>query len=105
MLFNMNRHTMLPNALFAVFAALAAPGFAPSGDLTDQPLAAEPGDLDWDSVEIFSEAEQDQKEFDLANPDAVDERQQNNNPHNPDPQSPACKKKENEPPGCPGKPR
>lgn len=103
MLFTTIQHTMLHNSIFAVFAALAAPGLGPAGELTDDPIAVEPGEEDAENGESSrsDEADEDRQELGLLNVDGVDERQ--GNPHTPKPQSPACKKKgKNEPDGCPG---
>jgi hypothetical protein len=105
MLFKMNRHTMLHISVFAMFAALAAPAFAHPGNFAGEQIAVEPGEEDAENGESSrsDEADQAQEDLDLSDADGVGERKQNNNPHNPDPQSPACKKKgQNEPDGCPG---
>ncbi|MBZ5710428.1 hypothetical protein [Nannocystis pusilla] len=97
MRFKNNGLVMLPTSLFAVFAALAAPEYAGPRGPFDAPLALEPAD--WDAeFDEFEPADPDFKTFESRD-DGLVER---DNPHHPPPNSKPCKKKVNEPPGCPG---
>lgn len=104
MLFKNKRLTMLPSSLFAVFAALAVPDFASAGGPVEGQFALEPGDEDGEPGESSrpGEADADLTALDSLDGDGDGERQ--GNPHNPEPQSPSCKKEKgkNEPDGCPG---
>lgn len=89
---------MSPNTLFALFAAAAGPDFARPSQPVDVRPVVEPGDVDAGFDEFSPQADADLKLFDAPDDDLV----QRDNPHHPDPNSNPCKKKENEPKGCPG---
>ncbi|WAS93733.1 hypothetical protein [Nannocystis punicea] len=99
MLFNDRSLVMLPNSLFVVFVALAGPELAGQRQPIDFGLAPEPGVLDQGSDELAPSEDADLKGFDSSDGDDLVQR---DNPHHPAPSSNPCKKKENEPKGCPG---
>lgn len=90
---------MSPNTLFALFAAVAGPDFAGPSQPVDSRLVLAPGDVDAGFDEFSPPEDADLKLFDA--PDG-DDFVQRDNPHHPEPSSIPCKKKENEPKGCPG---
>ncbi|WP_434421445.1 hypothetical protein [Nannocystis pusilla] len=90
---------MAPNTLFALFAAVAGPELGGPSQSVDSRLVLVPGDVDAGVDEFSPQEDADLKLFDA--PDG-DDFVQRDNPHHPAPNSNPCKKKENEPKGCPG---
>ncbi|PCC70750.1 hypothetical protein SAMN02745121_02782 [Nannocystis exedens] len=90
---------MVPNSCFALFAALAGPELTGQSQPVDVRLTIDRGDVDPGFDEFSPPEDADLEVFDSPDDDAVVPRQ---NPHHPAPNSNPCKKKENEPKGCPG---